>query len=489
MQWGSAEVTDGVRAGDVLAGKYRVEKVLGAGGMGIVVAAHHIQLDEKVAIKLLLPEALANEEAVARFAREARAAVKIKSEHVARVADVGTLDNGAPYMVMEYLEGGDLEAWVQQRGPLEIEQAVEFILQACEALAEAHGLGMVHRDLKPSNLFCIRGTDGLLSIKVLDFGISKLGGLGATGSDMGMTRTTSVMGSPLYMSPEQMKSSRDVDARTDIWAVGIILHELLTGKVPFDGKTLAEVCVKAATQPPPRTRDYRPDVPLGVEEVILKCLQKDRAKRYANVAELAVALAPFGPKRAKASVERISRVIQAAGLSESALALPPSSEATSSSGATGTVGSWGHTTAGMGRNRVLPTVAVIGLLTIIGAIWLLLRWPAAPVASPATPTPSVVVQLAAPSATVSSAVPPITVASSQPAAAVTSVHSAIALAPSAKIAAAKNELHLKTGGSRTAPSPAPMPSQSAAAAASPAPKRAANPIPSSTPARPWGGRL
>src|SRR6478752_489071 len=159
--------------GEVLAGKYRIERVLGQGGMGIVVAATHLQLGERVALKFLLPEALSNPLAVERFAREARAAVKIKSEHVARVSDVGTLENGAPYMVMEYLDGSDLAAWLTQRGRLPVEQAVEFVLQASEAIAEAHSLGIVHRDLKPANLFVTRRPDGALSVKVLDFGISK----------------------------------------------------------------------------------------------------------------------------------------------------------------------------------------------------------------------------------------------------------------------------------------------------------------------------
>ncbi|MGH7270161.1 MAG: serine/threonine protein kinase, partial [Polyangiaceae bacterium] len=205
----SSESLDiGVQAGDVLAGKYRVEQVLGVGGMGVVVAAHHLQLDEKVALKFLLPHALTNAEAMARFEREARAAVKIKSEHVARVSDVGKLENGSPYMVMEYLEGTDLAGWLEKRGALSIEEAVEFVLQACEAIAEAHALGIVHRDLKPANLFCVRRADGRLSIKVLDFGISKVtkGGI----QDVSMTRTTAIMGSPLYMSPEQMQSSKQV---------------------------------------------------------------------------------------------------------------------------------------------------------------------------------------------------------------------------------------------------------------------------------------
>jgi serine/threonine-protein kinase len=231
-----------VQEGEVLAGKYRVERVLGVGGMGVVVAALHIGLDERVAIKFLLPEALGNPEAVARFAREARAAVKIKSLHVARVSDVGVLETGAPYMVMEFLQGQDLSQRVRDHGPLSIQEAVDFILQACEAIAEAHALGMVHRDLKPANLFLTRMADGSPCVKVLDFGISKVTSPSSSGQDFGMTKTQAVMGSPLYMSPEQMASSRDVDGRTDIWALGTILYELLTGRVPFLGDTMPQLC-------------------------------------------------------------------------------------------------------------------------------------------------------------------------------------------------------------------------------------------------------
>jgi eukaryotic-like serine/threonine-protein kinase len=338
-----------ITPGQVLAGKYRVERVLGRGGMGVVVAAHHLQLDEKVAIKFLLPDAVTNAEVVGRFVREARAAVRIKSEHVARVSDVGTLEDGAPYMVMEYLEGSDLAAWVAQRGALPVEQAVEFLLQASEAIAEAHALGIVHRDLKPANLFVVRRADGLWSVKVLDFGISKVTQPGA--SDASLTRTTAVMGSPLYMPPEQMAASRNVDARSDIWALGVILYELLSGQVPFLGETLPEVCMKIATEPPAPIRRLRPEVPAALEAVILRCLEKDRERRFLNIAELALGLVDFGPKRARASVERITRTLQAAGLSASALALPPSSnrsEAAPAAPATvvssGTVAPWGRTT-------------------------------------------------------------------------------------------------------------------------------------------------
>jgi eukaryotic-like serine/threonine-protein kinase len=301
----------------LLANKYRVERVLGRGGMGVVVAAHHVQLNEKVAIKFLLPEALAKPETVERFMREARAAVRIKSEHVARVSDVGVLEDGEPYMVMECLEGIDLAAWLRQRGVLPVEQAVEFLLQACEAIAEAHALGIVHRDLKPSNLFVVRRADGLWSVKVLDFGISKSIPSGASGADPRLTHTAAVIGSPLYMPPEQMEASSAVDARADIWALGVVLFELITGQAPFAGETIPEICMKIAVAAPRSMRSLRPEAPQALEFIIKRCLEKDPARRYKDVAELAHALLAFGPQRARNSVARISRTIRTAALARS----------------------------------------------------------------------------------------------------------------------------------------------------------------------------
>ncbi len=366
------QLAAGVRAGDVLAGKYRVERVLGVGGMGVVVAAHHMQLDEKVAIKFLLPEMLGHAEAVGRFAREARAAVKIKSEHVARVLDVGTLETGAPYMVMEFLNGGDLCAWLDQRGPLPIEQGVEFVLQASVAVAEAHSLGIVHRDLKPANLFCVRGADGKLIIKVLDFGISKMTNMG-TSAPGSFTSTSAMMGSPYYMSPEQMRSPKDVDARTDIWALGVVLYELLTKSVPFQGDTQAEVCVKIVTEPPPPVRDFRPDIPEGLQAVILKCLAKDRKQRYLNIAEMAVALLPFGPRQSKAIVEKVVGIIQAAGLSATAVSVPASPpDAARPRPSSHTIAPVGHTVFGSARRKVavLSTIGVLGVASAAAVIGL-----------------------------------------------------------------------------------------------------------------------
>jgi serine/threonine-protein kinase len=371
--------SSGVHPGDVLAGKYRVDRILGEGGMGVVVAAHHIQLDERVAIKFLVRGAMTNAEAVARFDREARAAVKIKSEHVARVIDVGRLESGAPYMVMEYLEGGDLAAWLSARGPLQLDQAVEFILQACEALAEAHVLGIIHRDLKPANLFCVRRSDGQLTIKVLDFGISKLTAPDvAGGSNPSLTRTSATMGTPIYMSPEQVRSSRSVDARTDIWALGVILYELLAGRPPFHADSMMELAVKIATEPLPRLSTLRADVPPGLEAVIGRCTEKDPNRRFSHVGELALALVPFAPRRAHGSVDRISGILHAAGLSKSDLSLesPPWSGGTYLS--PGTAPALVRTTAGRRPSRFAGVpVAAVGALALAAAAFLARR-PAPP---------------------------------------------------------------------------------------------------------------
>jgi eukaryotic-like serine/threonine-protein kinase len=403
------EEAAGVHEGQILAGKYRVERVLGVGGMGVVVAAHHVQLDEKVAIKFLLPSMLRNQEVVSRFAREARSAVKIKSEHVARVSDVGTLENGAPYMIMEFLEGGDLAAWIQRQGPLPLQQAVDFILQACVGVASAHGIGIVHRDLKPANLFCLRGNDGQFIIKVLDFGISKVSN--ASDSGGAMTHTAAVMGSPYYMSPEQMQSAKEVDARTDIWALGVVLYELLTGSTPFAGESYAEIAIKVATASFAPVRVFRPDASPLLEAVIARCLEKDKRRRFSNVAELALALADFGSKRSRPSVEKVVGIIQAAGLSTSALALPASpigartpipDGAPSSYRSPGTMAPSANTALGVPRrSKTLMIASIAGILS--AALLGVLVWAKHPttVAAPATtgvsaPGPTLIASAAAP---------------------------------------------------------------------------------------------
>src|SRR5581483_9981572 len=225
--------------GSILLGKYRVEGMLGQGGMGVVLKVTHLGLSEELAIKVLLPGAATNPEVTARFLREAQSAVRLRGEHVGRVSDVGMLPEGLPFMVMEFLRGVDLCGELARRTTLPVGEAVDYTLHACEALAEAHTLGIIHRDIKPANLFLTTRPDGTPLIKVLDFGISK-----ASGLDSMATRTEMVMGTPGYMSPEQMKTAKDVDARTDIWALGIVLYECLTGKRPFYGESFSAIVLK-----------------------------------------------------------------------------------------------------------------------------------------------------------------------------------------------------------------------------------------------------
>jgi eukaryotic-like serine/threonine-protein kinase len=295
-----------VKPGDLLADKYRVERVIGVGGMGVVVSAHHTQLEERVALKFLLPECLNNAEAVERFIREAKAAVRIRSEHIARIIDVGKLDNNAPYMVMEYLEGADLANVVTERGGLPPQEAVDYVLQACEAIAEAHALGIVHRDLKPSNLFLTTYADGSPLVKVLDFGISKLL---ETEGVKGLTSTSATMGSPVYMSPEQIRSTKTVDARSDIWSLGVILFELLSGKPPFGGDGATGVLASILMDAPIPLKQAAPHVSADLAAVVASCLEKAVDNRPATVADLAFALLPFAGRNAKLSVERIANVL------------------------------------------------------------------------------------------------------------------------------------------------------------------------------------
>jgi tRNA A-37 threonylcarbamoyl transferase component Bud32 len=252
--------TQGVTAGSILAGKYRVTRLLGQGGMGVVVEAQHISLDDRVALKFLLPEYASHPQAAERFLREARAAVKIKGAHVARVSDVGALEDGSPYMVMEYLDGSDAAKLLASQGPLPLPEAIDWVVQASDAIAEAHGLGIVHRDLKPANLFVTRHQDGTAFIKVLDFGISKL--ISDTGE--ALTRTNASMGSALYMSPEQIRQARSVDHRTDVYALGITLFELLSGRQPFAGESFSALCVEIATGTPTPLGAFRTDLPPDV---------------------------------------------------------------------------------------------------------------------------------------------------------------------------------------------------------------------------------
>jgi serine/threonine-protein kinase len=272
--------------------------------MGIVVAARHLQLDQLVALKLLEPSSGTKDDvAVERLLREARAAARLRSDHVARVLDVGTSPTGAPFIVMEYLQGDDLGQVLEAGGPFDVEVACDYVAQACDAVAEAHALGIVHRDLKPENLFLASGVGGRGIVKVLDFGISKV----LTAEQGALTQTRAVIGSPLYMAPEQLRSSRRADPRSDVWALGVVLYELLTKERPFEAETLPDLCIKVANDPPRPIEQLRDDLPPGLVALIARCLARDPAARFAHAGEVAAALEPFVPARSRAAVEAARR--------------------------------------------------------------------------------------------------------------------------------------------------------------------------------------
>ncbi|MDF3066946.1 MAG: Protein kinase [Polyangiaceae bacterium] len=297
-----------IRAGDVVAEKYLVERTLGVGGMGVVVQARDQVLDRQVAIKFLLPKLAGSDTAVQRFVREARAATRITSEHVVRLLEIEKLPSGTPFFVMEYLDGCDLRTLLRERGALPASQAVDYVLQALQAVAEGHVRGIVHRDIKPGNLFLTRRADGTPLIKVLDFGIAKTAESDAAES-ASLTSSDDVrLGSPAYMPPEQLQNPRDVDLRSDIWSLGATLYELLCGRPPFQGPGYLELATHVLNRPPLALSQHASveGLPDGLEKVVLKCLEKERSLRFSNAQELATALARYGSADARMSLTRVS---------------------------------------------------------------------------------------------------------------------------------------------------------------------------------------
>ncbi len=354
-----------VEPGSVLGGKYRVGRVIGSGGMGVIVEAEHLQLGTLVAIKVLRANYTEKPEVGERFLREARAAAQLRNEHICRVHDYGTLDDGAPFMVMELLEGRDLGTLVDQEGPLAVELVAHYVLQTCSGIAEPHARGMIHRDLKPANLFLERKPDGSPSIKILDFGIAKFETV-----DFKLTETTSVVGSPSYMAPEQLRSSKGVDTRTDIWALGVVMYELLTEKQPFTGESMTDLALNiTGEQPAPLPDSIYPDL----ASVVMRCIEKDPAKRFQDVAALAEALTPYARLDASTLASSAARMLDkpnaAMKVVDELLANQTMhTKHTTLHGATGAL---------IGR-RALPR-ATIGVLALAGALAVvvveMLMWP------------------------------------------------------------------------------------------------------------------
>ena len=289
----SSEVTLPLTPGEIVAGKYLIDRVLGVGGMGAVFAAVDQVTCERVAIKCLLPIFADNADVRTRFLREGSATMRLQSEHIAQVSSTGTLDDGVPFIVMEHLDGRDLRTVVRGSGPLEVSTAAAYVGQVCEALAEAHALGIIHRDLKPANLFLTRRPSGAALIKVLDFGIAKYTSASLLGDQVEMTKTQAVLGSRAYMSPEQMLRPKDVDARADIWSLGVILYFFVTGKNPFTSDTTEGMIMRIVSGAAEPLQTSLPDVPADFDAIVMRCLSKRREDRFSNVTELARALAPF----------------------------------------------------------------------------------------------------------------------------------------------------------------------------------------------------
>jgi eukaryotic-like serine/threonine-protein kinase len=397
--------------GDILLGKYRVEEVIGIGGMGRVVRATHLYLHQSVAIKILLPTMAESNSTVERFLREAQATVKLRNEHIARVMDVGTMPDGVPFMVMEFLEGFDLNQILRHHGPQLAQPVVDLVLQACEGMSEAHALGIIHRDIKPSNFFITRRPDGSNLLKVLDFGISKTPVSAHGVSDL--TGTQTVVGTPTYMAPEQMRTARSTDPRSDIWSIGVVMYQMLVGRPPFEAETYAELVLKVGTEPPAPMLGIV--LPPGLDAIVFRCLEKDPNARIQNVGDLARMLAPYAsdPLSAQQSAERATRILTqpkdrmslsqvSVGMGSGGLGLTPPPSATPHSwnrssvgGAAGQMGVSATRVVRGGRGMVIAAVATLCVAAGFGGFLLAGKTKSKPVeitpaAQPvaATPTPA-----------------------------------------------------------------------------------------------------
>ncbi len=347
--------------GQIVAGKYQLVRVLGEGGMGVVYEAEHVRLKQRVALKMLLPELLRVEDLVRRFEREARASSQLRSRHTARVMDVDHTPDGVPYMVMEFLEGRDLDAELQARHALPLDEAVDYVLQAAGAMDEAHGLGIVHRDLKPSNIFIAREHDGRRVAKILDFGISKVSNEG----DAKLTSAEAVMGTAMYMAPEQVRSARNVDARADIWSLGVILYELLAGRAPFVG-TPTQV-VAAIVMDDPEPLEALVQVPSALSAIVSRCLTREPARRFQSVRELMAGLLPFAHTDSQGAVTaretlRTQVRVNVTGVS----AADPSSPATVADANGKTVPGWTQPGVDGGTSRA----SIVGFASVVVAVLL-----------------------------------------------------------------------------------------------------------------------
>jgi serine/threonine-protein kinase len=434
--------------------------------MGVVYAAHHEILDQRVALKVLAPDSASQSTAVARFLNEARLAARLKSDHLCQVLDAGVTENGLPFIAMELLEGCDLARLLyERRAPLPVGEAVEYIVQALEAVAEAHARGVVHRDLKPSNLFLTQHPGAPPVIKVLDFGISKVDDAYGTGSAApNITSSRAIIGSPTYMSPEQIQNVKRTDHRADIWSTGVILYELMSGTLPFRGETPGEIFVQIIEGVPAPLSKLRPEVPAPLSEIVARCLKRNPDERYENVVSLAEALAPYAWYKHHESLARMRRAV---GVRRAGVTPGTSSASVPPAAMTGHAAKTQADSSGAGHKVLLALAAVVPLVLIpLAGVLVVQRVGLGH--RPATETSS-------------QAMPPPT----ERPAATTAASAAATTAPTASTATASAATASTATASTATASTAPTPTETAAPAApdtatAPASASAASPAPAET---------
>jgi serine/threonine-protein kinase len=382
--------------------------------MGVVYAVHHEILDQRMALKILAPDVAQQSTAVARFLNEARLAARLRSDHLCQVLDAGVTENGLPFIAMELLEGCDLARLLyERRAPLPVGEAVEYIVQTLDAVAEAHARGVVHRDLKPSNLFLTQLPGAPPVIKVLDFGISKSDDAFGTGHvPANITSSRAIIGSPTYMSPEQIQNVRKTDHRADIWSTGVILYELMSGVLPFRGETPGEIFVQIIEGQATPLSKLRPEVPAALSDIVARCLRRNVDERFENVVALAEALAPYAWYKHHESLARMRRSV---GVRRPGVTPGTSSASVPPAAMTGSaVKAPGHD-GGPANKVLLALAAVVPLVLIPLAGILVVQRVGLAHRPPAEPTQTAAQEVPSPSAELPAETTPVPASAAPPA--------------------------------------------------------------------------